>query len=53
MKKSYFITGAVYLAFGCLMLTVALFTGSRLEGSFSLLLERWASYNRADRFFCF
>ena len=32
MKKSYFITGAVYLAFGCLMLTVALFTESRLEG---------------------
>ena len=32
MKKSYFITGAVYLAFGCLMLTVALLTESRLEG---------------------
>ena len=32
MKKSYFITGAVYLAVGCLMLTVALLTESRLEG---------------------
>ena len=32
MKKSYFITGAVYLAFGCLMLAVALLTESRLEG---------------------
>lgn len=32
MKKSCFITGAVYLAVGCLMLTVALLTESRLEG---------------------
>lgn len=31
MRKSYFITGAVYLAAGCLMLTVALLTESRLE----------------------
>lgn len=40
MKKSYFITGAVYLAVGCLMLTVALLTESRLDG----MPMRWDSW---------